>query len=120
MCSDGGTTMDAGRPDSGGMMVDAARDTGTATDANRGDSTTSDAPTGDGTTTDGAASDAPSDAPRDTTPPPTTTTTGGGGTTDDSCNCSVPGGRSSGNTATMLGVLGAISMVLRRRRRVTH
>jgi MYXO-CTERM domain-containing protein len=113
--TDGGTTMDAGRPDTGGPVD--VRDTGTPpiTDGSRGDST-SDAPSGDGTApSDAARMDAPLDT---TTPPPTTT--GGGGTTDDGCNCSVPGGRSSGNAATMLGVLGAISMVLRRRRRITH
>jgi MYXO-CTERM domain-containing protein len=124
MCTDGGT-VDAGRPDSG-STVDAGRDTGTTTDANRVDSTTTtDVSTGDVTTT----TDAPTtmDAPRaDST---TTTGTGGwggggggDGTSDDGCNCSVPGGgaRSTGKTATMIGMLGAISMVLRRRRRITH
>jgi MYXO-CTERM domain-containing protein len=44
------------------------------------------------------------------------TGTGGTGTTDDSCNCSVPGGRSGSGTAAV-GVFGALAMLLRGRRR---
>jgi hypothetical protein len=120
-CGDGGTdagVIDAGRPDA---TPDVRSDTGTTTDANRGD-VASDA------TTDGTVSDAPkadattaADAPRDMgTTTTTTTTTGGGTPPDDGCDCSVPGRRSSGNAATMLGILGTLSMVLRRRRRLMH
>src|SRR5262249_8342770 len=125
-CTDGGTT-------DGGTTVDAGRDATTTpdvradmgapmTDANRGDTTVSDAPA-DGTPSDAPKSDvtAPTDAPRDTGTSNPTTTGGGGGTTDDGCGCSVPGGRPSNKgIAAMLGALGALSMVLRRRRRITH
>ncbi|HMJ55002.1 MAG TPA: M36 family metallopeptidase [Polyangiaceae bacterium] len=123
ICMDGGTggdagpTVDAARPD---VTSDVRAETGgPTTDGSRGDVTA------DGTTpSDGAATDAPradvttpTDAPRDTGTTPTTT--GGGGTTDDGCDCSVPGRSSSGGKAAMLGVLGALSLVLRRRRRIT-
>jgi len=122
MCTDGGApdagTVDAGRDAAADVRTDTG---GPMTDANRGDTTTSDTTTGDVATTD-VRSDvtAPTDAPRDTG---TTTTTTGGGTPppDDGCDCSVPGRRSSnGGMAAMLGVLGALSTVLRRRRRITH
>jgi MYXO-CTERM domain-containing protein len=114
---DGGTTPEAGRPDAipdvrpdtGGMTPDSGR-TDVATDTPSGDVTVSDAPKPDVAT--------PTDAARDTGTNPTTT--GGGGTTDDGCDCSVPGGRAPRNSAAMLSVLGALAMVLRRRRRITH
>jgi MYXO-CTERM domain-containing protein len=115
---DGGTTPEAGRPDAnpdvrpdtGGMTPDSGR-TDVATDTPSGDVTVGDAPKADVTT--------PNDAARDTGTNPTTTT-GGGGTTDDGCDCSVPGGRAPRNSAAMLSALGALSLVLRRRRRITH
>jgi hypothetical protein len=118
-CSDGGTGMpDAGpRPDAG--TTDARTDTtGPISDA-AADRAGDGGATSDATTADGS----PADAARDTTtqPPFPPTTGGGGGTTDDGCDCSVPGRRSSsGSAAMMLGILGAISTVLRRRRRNTH
>jgi hypothetical protein len=45
---------------------------------------------------------------------------GAGGSTppaDDSCNCSVPGGRSTGGAGLTVGAFGALAMLLRRRRR---
>jgi large repetitive protein len=112
-CSDGGgTTMpDAGRGDA---AADANRpETGTTTDASTadtvGDTTVSDAPRADSSATDAA---------RDTNTTTTGTTGGyGSGPADDGCGCSIPGGRSSGKTAAFLSVLGALSAVLRRRRR---
>jgi len=115
--TDGGTTVDAGRVDA---APDSRADTAPMVDVNRGDVTT------DGTVGDGAVTDAPkpdvttpTDAARDTGTNPTTTT-GGGGTTDDGCDCSVPGGRAPRNSAALLSALGALSLVLRRRRRITH
>ena len=43
--------------------------------------------------------------------------TGGQPPSDDSCNCSIPGGRSNGGAAAAAGILGALATVLRRRRR---
>jgi hypothetical protein len=42
---------------------------------------------------------------------------GGSTTTDDSCNCSIPGGRSTSGTGAAIGALGAMAMLIRRRRR---
>lgn len=116
--TDGGTTVDAGRPDA---VSDVRTDTGTTTDGGRADVT------GD-VTGDGALSDAPRpdvatprDAGRDTGTTTTTTTGGGGPAADDGCDCSVPGGRAPrSSAAAMLSLLGALAMVLRRRRRTTH
>jgi len=124
LCTDGGTdagtTMDAARPDA--PAADVRPETGPTTDAR------TDGPTGDVAP---PPSDAAADAPRaDTTAPmdaradTTNPTTTGGGTppADDGCDCSVPGGgaQSSGKSAAMLGLLGTLSMVLRRRRRITR
>jgi MYXO-CTERM domain-containing protein len=118
ICSDGGTdggttTPDAGRPD-------VRPDTGTTTDSGRTDATV-DATTGDVVISDAPRTDVtvPTDVRRDTG---TTTTTTGGGTppADDGCDCSVPGGRSPRSSGAILGALGALAVVLRRRRRTTH
>jgi MYXO-CTERM domain-containing protein len=115
--TDGGTTTDAGRVDA---APDARPDTGTTTDGGRVDVTVDVA--GDGAVSDAPRPDVatPTDVRRDTGT--TTTTTGGGGgpAADDGCGCSVPGGRAPRNSAAMLGLLGALSLVLRRRRRITH
>jgi hypothetical protein len=64
-----------------------------------------------GTPTDGGAKDGSAG---------TGGTGGTGGTTPppaDGCDCSVPGGRSTGGAGALVGALGAMAMVLRRRRR---
>ena len=124
ICGDGGTdagsTPEAGRPDA---APDVRPDTGgPTTDARPPDATSDaliDAPRSDAPTDAPRPADATADVRRDTT---TTTTTGNPPPpADDGCDCSVPGRRSSsGGMAAMLGALGALSMVLRRRRRSTH
>jgi hypothetical protein len=115
--TDGGTTTDGGRPDA---ATDVRPDTGTTTDGGRSDVVTVDVRS-DATATDAPRSDVatPTDVRRDTGTNPTTTG-GGGGPADDGCDCSVPGGRAPRSSAAVLSALGALAMVLRRRRRTTH
>jgi hypothetical protein len=117
-CTDGGMGMpDAGpRPDAGApdVRIDTGAPSGDAASDRAGDATTTtDAPPA----TDAPA---PTDAARDTnTVPPYTP--GSGSPPEEGCDCSVPGRRSSsGSAAILLGLLGAVSSVLRRRRRITH
>ncbi|HMI87222.1 MAG TPA: M36 family metallopeptidase [Polyangiaceae bacterium] len=67
-----------------------------------------------GTPTDGGAKDGSAGADA------ATGSGGAGGSmppADDGCKCSVPGGRSAGGAGAAVGALGAIAMLLRRRRR---
>jgi large repetitive protein len=116
--TDGGTVPEAGRPDA---TPDVRVDTvGPTTDARPSDATI-DVPRTDAPPSDAPpAADVTADVRRDTGTTPTTTT-GNPPPGDDGCDCSIPGRRSSSGTkAAMLGALGALSMLLRRRRRTTH
>ena len=122
ICADGGTPPPDAGTDGGGPAdtgpADARPETGSMTDVRPNDAVSDSRPIDAVSDAPRADVAAPTDAARDTGTNPTTT--GGGGTTDDGCNCSIPGGRSSGNAAATLGVLGAMSMVLRRRRRISR
>jgi large repetitive protein len=123
ICGDGGTDggpppIDAARPD---VLPDTRQDTGGPTTDARPSDAPSDAPRADAPSDAPPAADVTADVRRDTTTTTGTTTGGGPGPTDDGCGCTVPGRRSStGGMAAMLGALGALSTVLRRRRRNTH